>query len=45
MIKDASYWVSFEEEEKVESVNRMVGQMWPFYERAICKQVVFSAAE
>lgn len=39
LVKGAAYWVSYEEEEKVESLNKMIKQMWPFYERAICKQV------
>lgn len=39
LVKDSAYWVSYEQEEKVESLNKMVMQMWPFYERAICKQV------
>ncbi|GMH38160.1 hypothetical protein BSKO_06044 [Bryopsis sp. KO-2023] len=40
MSKGAAYWVSFEGEEKAECMNTMIKQMWPFYERAICKQVV-----
>ncbi|CAD7694699.1 unnamed protein product, partial [Ostreobium quekettii] len=36
----APYWLTLEENEKVEWLNAVIEQAWPFYEAAICKQVV-----
>ena len=36
----ASYWLSLNEHEKVHWLNRLISQAWPFYESAICKQIV-----
>lgn len=32
-------WVSFQEKEKVEWLNTILTEMWPFYDKAICATV------
>jgi len=34
------YWLSLGEHEKVEWMNSFIKQAWPFYESAVCRQVV-----
>lgn len=34
------YWLTFNSNEKVENINKLVKKMWLYYEPAICKKII-----
>ncbi|GMH34868.1 hypothetical protein BSKO_02729 [Bryopsis sp. KO-2023] len=39
LMGDLPTWLSYREKDKVEWLNKILSQMWPFYDKAICKHI------